>query len=94
MGATFKADDTFNVDGRGLVLSGIVTDGEVEEGMSFSIPSFPMRMRIQSVDFINYEGPKEGLVGLLCQDTSAEDVRNWRALDVRGLEVTIDNKDA
>ena len=58
--------------------------------MSFEIPSFPVRLTIGSIEQINYEGPPRGLIGLALQDVDEELTAQWKALNVRDLEVRLE----
>lgn len=93
MGAVFKAEDTAVIKGRGVVLFGTVQEGVVKAGMSFNLPGVEKRLIINSVEFVNYEGPDRGLLGLLSDGIPEADFDRWVNLDVAGIEVTVNDED-
>ncbi len=88
--AVFRAEAVFYVRGRGLMLDGTIVSGAVRPDMSFTVPGFPVRLTIQTIEPVS-GGRGIDLVGLVLQDVSAELAEAWQSLDVAGQELTIES---
>ena len=87
MSAKFEVNDLFLIKGRGHVIAGWVLEGVVKIGMSVSMPMFPQKLVIKSIEMINtFNGSTEltGIVGLLVPFGSGQEELLWQDLDIRG----------
>lgn len=85
MTAQFKADSTFIIRGRGLVLSGWVIEGVVRAGMRISIETFPRMLTIDGIELITTIPRVPGLFGLLFLSTDPQEIALWKSLEVKDL---------
>ena len=84
MPARFKADSTFTISGRGLVVAGEILEGSVKSGMRVQILSWPSLLTINSVEHILRTDKSPAIVGLLFISRDEEEYTRWRALDLKG----------
>ena len=83
-GGKFKVENKFSIRGRGMVLAGSVMDGTVKVGMTISLPSFPGKLTVKSIEMIHVEG-RQGIVGLLFNVEGENDPLLWKDFKVEGL---------
>jgi hypothetical protein len=81
--AQFKAEDTFIIRGRGMVLTGWVIEGTLRLGMAISIEGFPRSLAIDGFEMINSRNRMKGLLGLLFLSTDQQEMALWKKLDVK-----------
>jgi hypothetical protein len=88
MSAKFKADSTFQIKGRGLVLAGWVLEGTIKIGMIAQIPSFPRKLTVQGIEMITTH-PRRGIIGLLFPFGNEDDTPQWKKLDLKGQVIDV-----
>jgi len=92
MGAKFKADSTFTISGRGLVVDGELIEGTVKVGMKTRIGSWPTELTISGVQPVWRMDRKPGevvLYTLLFSSQDEQEYVRWRALDLKGQVLEI-----
>jgi len=94
MGATFKADATFTIPGRGLVVAGEILDGIVKVGMTTFVPPWPSALTVSGVELIRRVDKHPANVGLLFASQNDEEYARWRALDVKDQFLNIEDGNA
>jgi len=82
MEGKFKAEATFTIPTKGLVVSGDVIEGSVKVGMTARIPAWPHELRVSGVEFIKRFDNKPQL-GLLFSSRDEAEYARWRALDLK-----------
>ena len=90
MRAKFKADCTFAVTGRGLVIVGEVVEGVVSIGMGIQIPSWSSRLTISAVGFVRRTDHSSCGVGLVFASRDEGECAGWQALDLKDQIPQID----
>jgi hypothetical protein len=84
MTTKFKAHGTFTVPGRGLVVAGEILGGMVKVGMNTRVPSWPTHLTIAGV----VHGMPVN-VGLLFASQNEAEFTRWKALDLQGKVLEI-----
>ncbi len=92
MGARFKADATFTISRRGLVVAGEILDGTVNIGMVTQVPSWPSALTISGVELICRADKHPANVGLLFASQDEAEYARWRSLDLRGQVLEIQER--
>jgi putative acetyltransferase len=85
--AVFNIQDTFNITGRGLVITGLVVDGEIFPGdtIEFIAENELRRRKVRGLDMIRLMERTSLLRGLLIQCKDKEEIdelRAWRPFNV------------
>jgi translation elongation factor EF-Tu-like GTPase len=93
MPAKFKADSTFTIEGRGLVLGGEILEGVIKRGMTASILSWPSRLTISEVSLVPRSDRKPSDIGLVFAGRDEAELVRWRALDLKGQIIEIEDGD-
>jgi len=93
MPARFRADSTFTIEGRGLVVAGEILEGVIKRGMQAQIPSWPRRLTISDVSSIRRMDRKPSDIGLVFASQDEADFVRWRALDLKDQILEIQDED-
>jgi hypothetical protein len=83
MKTQFKARDTFIIKGRGLVLAGWITEGDIKIGMSLTIPTFPRQLIIDGLETITSIDPNYPKLGLFFRSTDQTEILLWKQLNIK-----------
>ena len=94
MPAKFKADSTFTIEGRGLVIAGEILEGVITGGMLARIPSWPRPLTVSDVAFIRRIDREPSEVGRVFTSQDEADFIRWRELDLKDQILEIDDGDA
>ncbi|MCB1125861.1 MAG: hypothetical protein KDM81_05155 [Verrucomicrobiae bacterium] len=69
--AKFRVDAVFSIEGRGIVLQGMVVERAVASGMQFGLPGLSGRFVIGSVEASQGPRIQSGSVGLVLEQDAA-----------------------
>jgi hypothetical protein len=90
MAAKFKAEETYRIIGRGVVISGRILEGTIKIGMQVSIPKVDRVLTIAGIGINNRIDGVRGTISLLFATKDPKEIKYLRSLNLQDvvLEIT------